>query len=382
MSPTPGALLRRNGAAWSHEGSYILTVANQAALPVMPETDDVFAFTSDTRKLYVSKAQAWVEYSAGGSGATAGYYGGGFNTLNLGAASTNYELTPSTPVLKQGFTVVGSRIRCDIAGTYHISAAITETAATAWWLIVTIAHFRGSTTVASYPVVAGVPANNFSANAAVATFALQVNDTVAVIVSSNGTPTVDSRSQIAISSVGGPKGDQGPPGSLGTAQLDSLTDVTILPAPTDGETLLYNAAQAQWVNARPFPMVHQGRVTGALGSSTVGGVRDICVSTMPASFPYQVNVIGQAIAEWGFGSGNTSCSADVLALLNGSAVDSAAAQFCNAAYWARTPLSFAYTINAGGNPNCKLRISGLNFSGANCYFQGSLSWTAFRMAAT
>jgi len=379
MTTTPGVIARRKDGAWVQDGSYVLTVPNASALPNAPANDDVFAFVHDTQKLMRSRTGAWVEFTSG-SASTGGYFAAPLGPLTM-AASTIYELPIGGVTLSSGFTKSGTtRLQCDRAGVYHVAAAVTCNGTAAQWVILSIVQTRGATVVSKFDHVGGNYAGGgFALNTAVGEFNLQANDLLTVQVSSSGANTVDARSNLAVSAVGGPKGDRGDPGAGATTmRLDDLIDVTA-PAPAASQLLRYNGTSAQWENFAGYVDVHHGSAFVDLGSSNAGGVIDVVSTGMPASFPYQVDVKVDAVLTFGFGQQNTAASGDLFNIGTNSVVDTVGQMFANGSYNVRVPFSAFYPVPAGQNPNAKLRRNGINFNAANCYFSGRVLWQAIRM---
>jgi hypothetical protein len=378
MTTTPGVIARRKDGAWVQDGSYVLTVPNASALPNAPANDDVFAFVHDTQKLMRSRTGAWVEFTSG-SASTAGYFAAPLGPLTM-AVSTNYELPIGAVTLSSGFTKSGTtRVQCDRAGVYHVAAAVTATGAAAQWVIVTVQQLRGATLVSSFGHVGGYTSNGFGLSTAVGEFSLQVGDLLSVQVSSSGATTIDARSTLAVSAVGGPKGDRGDPGAGATTMLlDDLIDVTA-PTPAASQLLRYNGTSKQWENFTGFVDVHHGSAYVDLGSSTAGGIVDVVTTGIPWPFAFQVDVRVEATLTWGFGQNATAAGADLLNIGTGGVLDDVGQMYSPGSYWTRTMLHAFYPVPAGQNPNSKLRRSGVNFNGTNCYFRGRVVWQVTRM---
>src|SRR5262245_41417338 len=150
MVSTPGVIKRYVAGQWLREGSFILAVASVAALPAAPTDDQVWAFTKDTHELYYSENNAWVKFSGGSSGAAAGYFG---SSLATSSNIHGTQLAIGTVRVSNGFTAQATAVRCDVAGTYHVTAALTFTGSTGQWVIATISQYRAGSLVIQYPHV-------------------------------------------------------------------------------------------------------------------------------------------------------------------------------------------------------------------------------------
>ena len=310
----------------------------------------------------------------GPGGLIGGYWSGTIGGWTFG--TTVVTAAPNTPTISNGFTKIGTGIlRCDIAGLYKMTGAFTFGGPTAW-VIVQFVHWRGGVQQAIYSWVCGVSTTGFDMATAVAEFNMAVGDTFEIWVNGSGAGiNFDGRSTLVIAPVTGvgPAGPQGPAGSLGTAVLNDLNDVT-MGTPATPQVLAYDGA-GQWRNQYKYGVLHRGNVSMDLGSQTVGGLRDLCTTTIP------IQTVSCYVQVWGFvqfgfgGSGPTTCSYDLIRARDGGLYDACVGNAVAPAGGTIRNMILANDVAAAGvNPNVKSRINGLNFSGGNCYMSSALHW--------
>jgi hypothetical protein len=158
-----------------------------------------------------------------GNLASANYWYGAIAGGTVGTSIGQMALV--TPGFASGFTLVSGAARCDVAGKYQITSILSISGAGATPYVVTeLRVYRGGTAIGTAQYVAQGPNGSswFTGPGAQLMADLAVGDTVSMWASgSTAAVTLDSRSTVTITPVGGAKGDTGPQGPDVTAAQSS-----------------------------------------------------------------------------------------------------------------------------------------------------------------
>jgi hypothetical protein len=177
-----------------------------------------------------------------------------------------------------GFHQTGANIICDVAGKYRVTALISQLVggtASNYTVVTIVVYTAGGAQRTSSQFVGGfVPANAYhGSTVADGEWDLAVGEYIQVTVQPNAATTLESRSYVTITPVGGAKGDKGDPGNaitVGGKPWQVLTKRSTI----DGDAIWrtppvgpqssicwrYPALLSSWVNyGNPFTGARYGR---------------------------------------------------------------------------------------------------------------------------
>jgi hypothetical protein len=220
--------------------------APYATAPAVGAAGDTY-YNTATKTLYLSDGTAWNAISAGagadevfigpsdpGVGGSyelwydsdapsyavpsvtpASYWFSRLNGLAIGTTATNITLSAS--ILASGFSITAAGALCNVAGKYGVTLVLTHTGTVTanGWIQPSIRQVRSGATVVEYFTVGDIGQTWTQADVTCELDLLAGDEVQVFAYTSAAGRTADTRSQLAIVPMGGPKGDTGATGPQG-----------------------------------------------------------------------------------------------------------------------------------------------------------------------